>query len=254
MVGRHSPRSFGNACAHGDVALARGVGDRGVGAHQPREKVLHLALARITPADAHALPGRRRIDLEPAPGRELRHRIDVGGVDPVGAAIVRHPEGPGVGDAAPADRVGGFDHDVRLPAAASRRAAAMPAAPAPTIDDIDVAASGASARALGCLARRAPTPAPPPWRRRRRGTTGGSTFHGVPDGFAFRRGLARKTRRAPQIFVRSSAWFALCDRADALPLRRRRTTMLDAAIKALSQMFSPPFRAVLLKSVGWRSS
>ena len=26
--------------------------------------------------------------------------------------------------------------------------------------------------------------------------------------------------------------------------------MLDAAIKALSQMFSPPFRAVLLKSIG----
>jgi len=26
--------------------------------------------------------------------------------------------------------------------------------------------------------------------------------------------------------------------------------MLDAAVKALLQMFSPPFRAVLLKSVG----
>jgi CysZ protein len=30
----------------------------------------------------------------------------------------------------------------------------------------------------------------------------------------------------------------------------RRTTMLDAAVKALSQMFSPPFRTVLLKSAG----
>src|SRR5947209_17000179 len=29
-----------------------------------------------------------------------------------------------------------------------------------------------------------------------------------------------------------------------------RTSMLDAAIKALAQMFTPPFRAVLLKSVG----
>ena len=36
----------------------------------------------------------------------------------------------------------------------------------------------------------------------------------------------------------------------ALRLRPRRMKMLDAAIKALSQMFSPPFRTVLLKSVG----
>src|SRR5262249_61460378 len=31
---------------------------------------------------------------------------------------------------------------------------------------------------------------------------------------------------------------------------RRETTMIDAAVKALAQMFSPPFRWVLLKSAG----
>src|SRR5438067_1809331 len=36
----------------------------------------------------------------------------------------------------------------------------------------------------------------------------------------------------------------------SLRLRQRRRTMLAAAIKALSQMLSPPFRSVLLKSVG----
>src|SRR5262249_57002919 len=30
----------------------------------------------------------------------------------------------------------------------------------------------------------------------------------------------------------------------------RETTMIDAAVKALAQMFSPPFRSVLLKSSG----
>ena len=35
-----------------------------------REKILQLAFARVAPADAHALPGRRRIDVEPGLGRE----------------------------------------------------------------------------------------------------------------------------------------------------------------------------------------
>src|SRR4051794_40783572 len=38
--------------------------------------------------------------------------------------------------------------------------------------------------------------------------------------------------------------------AGAMAELGRRTPMLDAAVKALSQMISPPFRAVLWKSVG----
>jgi CysZ protein len=43
-----------------------------------------------------------------------------------------------------------------------------------------------------------------------------------------------------------------CDRSALFKKSERgwRTTMLDAVIKALSQMFSPPFRALLLKAMG----
>ena len=95
----------------GDVALAaRRILDRAVRAHDRGEIVLHLAFARVAPADAQLLPRRRRIDVEPgAARRELRHRIDVRHVQPVRAAIVRHAEGAGVGDAAPADAVARLD-------------------------------------------------------------------------------------------------------------------------------------------------
>ena len=108
---------LGQRLAAGDVGLAaRRVGDGAVGAHEAREEVLHLAFARKAPADAHALPGRRRIDVEPGSGRELRQRIDVGGMNPMGAAIVRHAERLGVGDAASADLAGRLQHDVAQPA------------------------------------------------------------------------------------------------------------------------------------------
>ena len=49
----------------GDVALARGVGERAVGAHQRGQKILELAFARVAPADAQPLRCRRGINVEP---------------------------------------------------------------------------------------------------------------------------------------------------------------------------------------------
>src|SRR5262249_42929257 len=69
----------------GHVALARRLENRGIGAHEHGEIVLHLAFAREAPPDAHALAWRRRIDIEPGLGHELCDRIDVRHVDPVGA-------------------------------------------------------------------------------------------------------------------------------------------------------------------------
>src|SRR5262249_47766093 len=112
------------------VALARRLENRGIGAHEHGEIVLHLAFAREAPPDAHALAWRRRIDIEPGLGHELCDRIDVRHVDPVGAAIIRHPECLGVGDASTAHFRGRLD-DRDPPAAPRRRPAAMPAAPAP---------------------------------------------------------------------------------------------------------------------------
>ena len=92
-VDRQSPRSFGSALGAVDVGpAARGFGDRAIGAHERGEIILELAFARVAPADAHALAGRRRIDVEPGARRELGQRIDVGHVDPVRAAIERHAE------------------------------------------------------------------------------------------------------------------------------------------------------------------
>ena len=49
-----------------NVGLAARRGRDGVvGAHEAREEILEFALARIAPADAHALAGRRRIDVQP---------------------------------------------------------------------------------------------------------------------------------------------------------------------------------------------
>src|SRR5205814_3957075 len=93
-----------------DVALAaRGLVDSAVDPDDGGEKILKLAFARVAPPDAQLLSGRRRIDLEPGAGRKLRDRIDVGHMQPMGAAIVRHPEGARVGEAAPADPIARLD-------------------------------------------------------------------------------------------------------------------------------------------------
>ncbi len=86
-----------------------------VGAHQTGEEILHLAFARIASADAHALAGRRRINVEPGLGRKLGDRVEVGHVDPVGTPIIRHAERARIGDAAPADTARRLDQDKAPP-------------------------------------------------------------------------------------------------------------------------------------------
>ena len=54
-----------------NIALARGIGNGSVGAHQVRKKILHLAFTRIAATDSHALPRRRRIEREAGLRREL---------------------------------------------------------------------------------------------------------------------------------------------------------------------------------------
>ena len=111
IVGRQSPRSLGSACAQETSLLPRPHRAMArLARTSAGEEFLHLAFARIAAADAHALAGRRRIDVEARSGRELRHRIDVRHVEPMGAAIERHAEGLRVGDAAAADVIGRLDH------------------------------------------------------------------------------------------------------------------------------------------------
>ena len=97
-------------CSAGHIGLAAGgLLDGAVRAHERRRENLQLALARIAPADPQLLSARRRIDIEPGAGRELRHRIDVRHVDPVRAEIEGHAENARIGDAAAADAVGRLD-------------------------------------------------------------------------------------------------------------------------------------------------
>ena len=108
-VGRQSPRSFGSACAQETSALRAASAMARLARTCSGQKILKLAFARVAPADAHLLARRRRIDFDAARGAELRHRIEIGHVDPVRAAVVRHAEGARIGDAAAADMVGRFD-------------------------------------------------------------------------------------------------------------------------------------------------
>ena len=93
-----------------DVGLAaHRVADRAIGAHDRRQIILKLALARVAPADADALAGRRRIDVEAGARRELGQRIAVRRVNPVRAAVERHAEAARIGETAPADAAGRLD-------------------------------------------------------------------------------------------------------------------------------------------------
>ena len=264
----HSPRSLGSALSARDVGLAARRGrDRGVGAHEARQEILELALARKTPADPHALAGRRRIDLDAAWAPEPDQRIDVGGMDPMRAAIERDAERLGVGDAAAADVAGRLEHDEAQPARGGKPPRRRDAGGAGTHhDDIDRAGFRRLGRPRGRRrrARRA---------ERRPRAHGGGGGKERPSGKAFHRfqmqGVDRRhhagmplfpqflwinprvmtTRQMGRIKARRELVSLV---PPSLPLRRfaRRTGMLDAAVRALSQMFSPPFRAVLLKSVG----
>ena len=106
-----SPRSFGSALAQ--AVSTRPIRPASAMARLARtmvgEEILHLAFTGMAPADPHPLPWRCRIDLEPNFGGERRYRIEVRHMNPMGAAVERHPEGRGIGEAAPADPVRSLD-------------------------------------------------------------------------------------------------------------------------------------------------
>ena len=110
---------------------ARGVVDGAVGADESCEKFLGFAGARVATADADFLTRGRRGDVEPGIARELDHRVGVGIVQPARAAIERRVEGRAIGETAAADPGRRLDHDHLAVCGLIRRAAAMPAAPAP---------------------------------------------------------------------------------------------------------------------------
>ena len=187
-----------------------------------------------------------------------------------------HAEGLGVGDAATADLAGRLEHDDSA-GRATRRAGARPRC--------------RRRRRRRRRHRRCPNAACRPKARvrcrasarrteRRPRAEGGGSGKERPAGQTFHRfqmlvAMAARTmperRCSGKSFgrhpVEASAicaikWIVRCPGAGACGLvshgRRgylcrvaRRTMMLDAAIRALTQMFSPPFRAVLLKSVGF---
>jgi hypothetical protein len=145
---------LGQRLRAGKIGLARRIRDGGGGAHDSAQIVLHLAFARVAPPDAHALARWRRIDVEPGLGPELRHRIDLRHMDPVGPAIKRNAEHGRVGDAAAADRRGGFE-ECKAPAdsrkAPRRRNAGRPG---PHNDHIDAAGARSRSGFLGAGRRR----------------------------------------------------------------------------------------------------
>ena len=181
----------------GDVALARSLGDRAVGAHAHGQEILQLAFARVAPADAHLLACRRRIDVKPPARRSLGHRIEVGRMDPVGAAIIGHAESARIGDAAAADVVGRFDHhDLPLGGRDPPRRGDAGGARA---DDDDVRRRGE--------ARAAPSGGPAPQARPRRQETSGGSDRGMAWGCA---ALVQIARTAGEAQTRRRAFDHLC--------------------------------------------
>ena len=95
----------------GNVALARGIVDGAVGAHQSGKELFGFAGARKATADADLLPRRRRGDFEPGGASEPDHRIGLGIVHPSRAAVERHLKTRRVGLAAAADPACRLHHD-----------------------------------------------------------------------------------------------------------------------------------------------
>src|SRR5262245_2024212 len=88
-------------------------------------------------------------------------------------------------------------------------------------------------------------PARPPWQRKRQGMTCGSNVS-CASGSRLAWSSTKSAMRMANLLRRRGA-IALYFPRSTLGLPHGRNTMLDAAIKSLSQMFSPPFRTILLK-------
>ena len=200
----------------------------------------------------------------PTCGGEPRDRIDVGGVDPARAAVVGHAERLHVGDAAAARFGRGLDqHDAHArgdePACGSDAGGA-----GADHDHFDIAGARnlrLGGRLLGGLlgTRRA---------QGRSRTDGGGSGEERASAYAFHGSVAARllgappcrNHRLPANDLRRGRTTQVCalvrdpagdlvPRGDRDYLCRRcpEETMLDAAVKALSQMFTPPFRTVLLE-------
>jgi len=78
----------------------RAVVDGAVGAHKCCEKFFGFPGPCVAAADAYFLAQRHRRDVEPRIAPELDHRVGVGIVHPPRAAIERHVERRGIGQAA----------------------------------------------------------------------------------------------------------------------------------------------------------
>ena len=226
------------------VAFARSVDDRTGGAHLRGEEILQLALARVAQPDAHLLARRRRIDFDAAARRELGERIDVGRMDPMRAEVERNAESARIRDAAAADMIGRLDHHEVPVRCGDAAGSGDPGRAGPDDDDVGLRARGAGAPIAG-----APQTRPRP--QRRQGTSGGSVA-------AWFRCALRPRRRLPELRTAANLtvefWQRdgpLCspggDRYLCVPVEEH---MLDDAVKAIAQMFSPPLRAVLWKSIG----
>ena len=125
---------------------ASGFGDGAIGAHDAAEEILHLALARVAPRDAKFLAGRRGINFEAASRRKLRHRIDVGSVQPMCAEIVGQAECSHVGDTAPAHAGSGFEQNDALPGCREAARGGNPGCSRADNHDIDVGGLGNAAQ------------------------------------------------------------------------------------------------------------
>ena len=208
-----------------------------VSARHRGEHVLGLAFARVAARDAHALAGRRRIDVEAVLQGKPRDRIGFRRMEGAGAAVVRHAEQRRVGETAAADRARRFQQHAfaaRGHDPARRRDAGRAGA-----YDHDVGAgprvAGYRFFLLGRAERRA----------RGNGARGGEERSARQFGHGWRRPRHNCAGHCPILICARKP-----PRQDAPCWVKCAEAMLDAAFKALAQMFSPSFRRILLKSMG----
>src|SRR5262245_21925720 len=96
---------------HVDLAASR-LRNRAIASEKIGEEILGFTLARVAQSDPQPLALWHRIDVDSGFDSELRQRIDVGGVEQTGAALIGNAEAAHVGEAAAAPAVARFeDHE-----------------------------------------------------------------------------------------------------------------------------------------------
>ena len=122
------------------------LGNGAARAHKRCEEVFQFRVARRARTDAHALPARRRIEVEPVFGRELAQRIAVGIVDPMRAEIERHAKKLCVGGAASADPFAGLVQTKAAPGGGDAARCRDAGGPSADDDHVDLGAVGRGQR------------------------------------------------------------------------------------------------------------